>query len=88
VKSEVMGTLREWCTGELDKGGRGIGMALESHFVNPLARALFELDLPAGTRITVRGVKREGSIVELDLQAAPPEAGEPPAGTPSPDEET
>jgi len=48
-------------------------MALESHFVNPLARALFELDLPPGTRITVRGIRREGSIVELELDSTPPE---------------
>ncbi len=82
VKSEVMGTLREWCTGELDKGGRGIGMALESHFVNPLARALFELDLPPGQQITVRGIRREGSIVELELDSADSADSGPPDGEP------
>ncbi|GAA3199756.1 AAA family ATPase [Actinocorallia longicatena] len=67
IKSEVMGTLREWCTAELDKGGRGIGMALEAHFVNPLARALFDRELKPGAELTVSGITREGSIVELDL---------------------
>ncbi|MDX6738634.1 AAA family ATPase [Actinocorallia sp. A-T 12471] len=67
VKSDVLGTLREWCTAELDKGGRGIGMALEAHFVNPLARALFERELSPGERITVTGIKREGSIARLDV---------------------
>jgi ATPases with chaperone activity, ATP-binding subunit len=68
LKSEVLQTLREWCTGELDKGGRGIGMALEAYFVNPLARALFDRELTPGDRVTVAGIHRKGSIVELAVQ--------------------
>jgi ATP-dependent Clp protease ATP-binding subunit ClpA len=68
LKSEVLQTLREWCTSELDKGGRGIGMALEAYFVNPLARALFDRELTPGDRVTVAGIQREGSIVELAVQ--------------------
>ncbi|TDD68050.1 AAA family ATPase [Actinomadura rubrisoli] len=68
VKGEALQTLREWCTSELDQGGRGIGMALESHFVNPLARALFDRELVPDERITVSGIRREGSIVHLGLQ--------------------
>ncbi|MFC5754524.1 AAA family ATPase [Actinomadura rugatobispora] len=67
VKGDPLETLRGWCTTELDKGGRGIGMALESYFVNPLARALFDRDLVPEERITVSGIRREGSIVHLDL---------------------
>ncbi|SFN95448.1 MULTISPECIES: AAA family ATPase [Actinomadura] len=68
VKGDALQTLRAWCTEELDKGGRGIGMALESHFVNPLARALFDRELVPDEKITVTGIRREGSIVHLDLQ--------------------
>ncbi|MQY03871.1 AAA family ATPase [Actinomadura macrotermitis] len=68
VRGEALQTLREWCTAELDKGGRGIGMALESHFVNPLARALFDRELVPDERITVTGLRREGGIVHLELQ--------------------
>ncbi|MGH3391763.1 MAG: AAA family ATPase [Actinomadura sp.] len=68
LSEEALGTLREWCTGELDKGGRGIGMALESFFVNPLARALFDREPAAGEQVVVTGVQRTGSIVELDLR--------------------
>ncbi|WP_067455716.1 AAA family ATPase [Actinomadura macra] len=68
VKGDALQTLRGWCTDELDKGGRGIGMALESHFVNPLARALFDRELVPDERITVSGIRREGSIVHLDVQ--------------------
>jgi ATP-dependent Clp protease ATP-binding subunit ClpA len=66
LSDEVTATLRAWCTSELDKGGRGIGMALESYFINPLARALF--DLGPATDVTVSGVHRDGSIVRLDLR--------------------
>ncbi|MFD0854651.1 AAA family ATPase, partial [Actinomadura adrarensis] len=68
VKGEPLDTLREWCTSELDKGGRGIGMALESCFVNPLARALFDRELKPDEKITVTGIRSEGSIVHLDIQ--------------------
>ncbi|NED58351.1 ATP-dependent Clp protease ATP-binding subunit, partial [Micromonospora aurantiaca] len=53
VKGDALTTLRAWCTEELDKGGRGIGMALESHFVNPLARALFDRELVPDEKVTV-----------------------------------
>ncbi|MCW2902063.1 MAG: ATPase domain protein [Streptosporangiaceae bacterium] len=68
LSDEVLERLREWCTAELDKGGRGVGMALESCFINPLARALFDRDLSPGQQITVSGIQREGSIVELEVQ--------------------
>ncbi|MFI0410965.1 AAA family ATPase [Actinomadura sp. 3N508] len=68
VKGEALETLRGWCTEELAKGGRGIGMALESYFVNPLARALFDRELIPDEKITVSGIRREGSIVHLELQ--------------------
>jgi hypothetical protein len=60
-------TLREWCTSDLGTGGRGIGMALESCFINPLARALFDAGFDAGAAVTVSGIRRDGGIVELDL---------------------
>ncbi|HEX6470511.1 MAG TPA: AAA family ATPase [Streptosporangiaceae bacterium] len=67
LAGDVLETLQKWCTSELEKGGRGIGMALESYFVNPLARALFDREYPPGSRVTVTAIRREGSIVELSL---------------------
>jgi hypothetical protein len=67
VNGDVLETLQQWCTSELEKGGRGIGMALESYFVNPLARALFDREQGPGSRVTVTAIRREGSIVELSL---------------------
>ncbi|HEY7482860.1 MAG TPA: AAA family ATPase [Streptosporangiaceae bacterium] len=64
---DVLQTLQKWCISELEKGGRGIGMALESYFVNPLARALFDREQPPTPRVTVSAIEREGSIVKLTL---------------------
>jgi ATP-dependent Clp protease ATP-binding subunit ClpB len=66
LSDEVTATLREWCTSELDKGGRGIGMALESSFINPLARALF--DRGPAAEVTVTGIRRDGNIAVVDLR--------------------
>jgi ATP-dependent Clp protease ATP-binding subunit ClpB len=66
LSDEVTATLRDWCTSELDKGGRGIGMALESYFINPLARALF--DRGPATEVTVTGIRREGHMAVVDLR--------------------
>jgi hypothetical protein len=66
LSDEATATLRAWCTSELEKGGRGIGMALESHFINPLARALF--DRGPAAEVTVTGVHRDGGIARVDLQ--------------------
>jgi ATP-dependent Clp protease ATP-binding subunit ClpB len=67
VGDKVFDTLLDWCTSDLGKGGRGIGMALESCFINPLARALFDAGFEPGTPIEVRDIRRGGGIVELEL---------------------
>ncbi|WP_410597389.1 AAA family ATPase [Amycolatopsis sp. lyj-23] len=59
--------LREWCTADLANGGRGIGTALESFLINPLARELFDGNHTPGTRVTIAGVSRHGPDVELEL---------------------
>ena len=38
--------LRKLCVADLSNGGRGIRNQLEAHLINPLARALFEIDGP------------------------------------------
>ncbi|MEV6343263.1 AAA family ATPase [Actinoplanes sp. NPDC051851] len=48
--------LREACTVDLPNGGRGIGNLLESNLINPLARELFDRDVPPGSEVLVTGV--------------------------------
>nr|WP_246497215.1 AAA family ATPase [Sphaerisporangium rubeum] len=72
VPDDVRALLLKWCTRpeRLLKGGRGIGTALESCFVNPLARALFPRgDAGPGARFTVTDVRDDGSgTVSLELR--------------------
>ncbi|GAA0390518.1 chaperone [Acrocarpospora corrugata] len=58
--------LKAWCTAGLEKGGRGIGAALESLLVNPLARALFELPPGHHGPVTVTSMRRDGPTVTLE----------------------
>lgn len=58
------------CTVDLAHGGRGIGNALESCFVNPLARALFEQDLEGKQTVSVSGLVEEGKVITLQINTA------------------
>ncbi|MFI0165631.1 AAA family ATPase [Streptomyces sp. NPDC017095] len=67
VDPEARAALQKSCTGNPRMGGRGIGMALESQFVNPLARALFDRGSAAGAHVRVTRLRREGDIVSVEL---------------------
>ena len=67
IADDVTVRLREWCTSDLSKGGRGIGTALESYLVNPLARALFDRELGRGETVKVIDITRDGSVISLEL---------------------
>ncbi|MFZ2163227.1 MAG: AAA family ATPase [Sideroxyarcus sp.] len=58
------------CTGDLSNGGRGIGNQLESAFINPLSRAMFEHDLEGKTRLQVTGMTEQDKVITLTLQSA------------------
>ncbi|MBL8489504.1 MAG: ATP-dependent Clp protease ATP-binding subunit [Rhodocyclaceae bacterium] len=55
------------CTRDLSNGGRGIGNALESAFINPLSRALFDLDLEGRDRVAVTDVVEEDRVFSVRL---------------------
>jgi hypothetical protein len=68
LAEEVHASLRELCIADRGNGGRGIGNALESLFLNPLARRIFDLDPPPGAVVQVAGIRRKGSHAVLDLE--------------------
>ncbi|MGW1976122.1 AAA family ATPase [Streptomyces sp. NPDC001889] len=69
-------TLSAHCTADSDNGGRGIGMLLETHLINPLARALFDQGALRGTAVSVERVRLDGDgTAELELRVAPAEGG-------------
>jgi ATP-dependent Clp protease ATP-binding subunit ClpA len=55
------------CTGDLSHGGRGIGNALESVFINPLSRALFGAELAGKSKVTVVAVEEADRVITLRL---------------------
>ncbi|MFF8710163.1 AAA family ATPase [Streptomyces sp. NPDC015184] len=65
--------LTEYCTHDQWNGGRGIGMALETHLINPLARVLFaDPAIGAGWTVSVREIhERADGLVEIRTDASP-----------------
>jgi len=68
ISAAVKAALVERCISELSNGGRGIGNALESSFINPLARALFEHDLEGKQKLLVQALHEQDRVIELTLQ--------------------
>ncbi|MBL8487805.1 MAG: ATP-dependent Clp protease ATP-binding subunit [Rhodocyclaceae bacterium] len=67
VPDEVRERLLGICTRDLSNGGRGIGNALESAFINPLARALFDLDLEGRGQVTVTDIVEEDKVFSVNV---------------------
>jgi ATP-dependent Clp protease ATP-binding subunit ClpA len=61
---EALEELRKLCTHDWFEGGRGIGNRIESHFINPVSRELFNRQ-PA-QKIFVRSVLEVEGITQLD----------------------
>jgi hypothetical protein len=62
--------LRTHCLHDLSNGGRGIRNQVETHLLNPLARALFDTDAASGDRFEVTAV-RPGAVTGLELTPLP-----------------
>jgi len=68
ITPQVHEQLLDRCTRDLSNGGRGIGNQLESAFINPLSRALFEQDLEGKSKLLVAGIAEQDKVVTLTLQ--------------------
>lgn len=58
------------CLAYLSNGGRGIRNQVEVHLVNPLARALFDIDPKPGDRVLIESIARADAITSLILTRA------------------
>ncbi len=65
ISAQARQALRELCLADLSNGGRGIRNQLEVHFVNPLARLLFDQNVPAGATLQITGLQR-GAATTLE----------------------
>lgn len=63
---EVYERLRELCTQDLFEGGRGIGNRLETAFVNPLSRLLFEAEGENDVTITGLDISEATVVLRTD----------------------
>jgi ATP-dependent Clp protease ATP-binding subunit ClpA len=68
IAPKAQATLRALCVSDLANGGRGVRNKIEAHLVNPLARALFELE-PSGP-VTITALEA-GDVTTLSLAARP-----------------
>lgn len=59
--------LQEWCLADLSNGGRGIGNILETTFINPLARSLFERRPKEGDVLTITKVVQLKDRYEVEF---------------------
>lgn len=60
LTDDAMSQLKHMCTSDLSDGGRGIGNKLETSFINPLSRALFDRKL--SKNVVVRGIETGDNI--------------------------
>lgn len=67
VSPNVHAKLRALCLEDLSNGGRGVRNQIEAHIVNPLARALFDLDPKPGAAFEISGVE-SGPVTTLSLK--------------------
>ena len=67
IPDGVRDQLRAHCLKDLSNGGRGIGNQLEAWFINPLARALFEANLPDGAARTATALAERDGIPTITL---------------------
>lgn len=65
---QVHEQLLKRCTADMSNGGRGIGNQLESAFINPLSRAMFEHDLEGKTKLLVTSMHEEDKVITLSVQ--------------------
>ena len=69
ITDTALAELENKCLEDLSNGGRGIRNQLEAHLVNPLARALFDLDIEAGSAVVLTNiVLGDTTVVELNKQ--------------------
>jgi energy-coupling factor transporter ATP-binding protein EcfA2 len=71
IDEAPLAQLRAQCLTDLSNGGRGIRNKVETHLVNPLARALFDKDAQAGAGFVIQAlVAKDGSATSLRLRNA------------------
>lgn len=67
ISETIVEQLLAICTKDLSNGGRGIGNRLETVFLNPLSRALFDLEVAPESRVKITGLSLEDGVYSVAL---------------------
>lgn len=67
IQQSAQNKLAALCLEDLSNGGRGIRNQLEQHFINPLARGLFDADAQAGQQWEITEVDHSAHQTQLSL---------------------
>lgn len=70
LSEESRNRLRDLCLADLSNGGRGIRNKVEKHFLNPLARSLFDSNAAEGDKYRITAVEA-GNVTTLTLARLP-----------------
>ena len=68
IPDTVRDQLRGHCLKDLSNGGRGVGNQLEAWFINPLARALFEVNPPEGATRNLASLTEKKGVPTITLE--------------------
>jgi ATP-dependent Clp protease ATP-binding subunit ClpA len=71
VEAAALRRLAEHCLSDLSNGGRGIRNKLETHFINPIARSVFDMGILAGGRIEIEDLRDDGAGLTLHIRGNP-----------------
>ena len=68
LSSDAEQFLTEKALGNLENGGRGIGNIVESMFINPLSRYMFDHDIRENGSLHILSISQENDIVTLECE--------------------
>lgn len=66
ISEEAKKYLTEKAFGNIENGGRGIGNVVEKHFINPLARYIFDNHIGENKTVCINSIICEKAVVSLD----------------------
>lgn len=69
LSNEAYDYLVEKALANLENGGRGIGNVFESYFINPLARYLFDYQIPSPSVLEISRIFEEEGIIKMECNS-------------------
>lgn len=68
ITDESMQTLQNATINNLENGGRGIGNIVESMFINPVSRYIFDNNIKEGTSLSIKHINSNATPVTIECE--------------------